>query len=78
MTTLAIARSIKSDALPPGAVGVRPGGLLSHVRRPCGAHQVDAYCVGRSSDGSGLVYWCAEGRHHLSSPRESAGIRRAA
>lgn len=78
MTTLAIARSIKSDALPPGAVGVRPDGLLSHVRRPCGAHQVDAYCVGRSSDGSGLVYWCAEGRHHLTSPRESARIRRAA
>lgn len=60
---------IGPGALPPSAVAVRPGGLLSHVRRTCGAHHTQCYCVGRERDGSGLIYWCAEGRHHLSSPR---------
>ena len=33
---------IGPNALPPTAVAVRPGGLLSHVRRPCRAHGGDA------------------------------------
>ncbi len=67
MSTLAIPVPIGPNALPVTAVTVRPGGVLAHVRRPCGAHAVDAYCVGRERDGSGLIYWCAEGHHHIAS-----------
>jgi hypothetical protein len=50
-------------------VHVQAEGLLSRVRRTCTDHKADAYCVGRRADGDGLVYWCPEGRHHLSSNR---------
>ena len=69
MSTLAIPVPIGPNALPPTAGPVRPGGVLSHVRRPCGAHGTEAYCVGRERDGSGLIYWCAEGHHHLTSSK---------
>lgn len=71
MTTLAIAMTTEPDSLPPGCVGVRPRGVLSRVRRTCTAHRADAYCVGQGDDGSGLVYWCSKGQHHMTSDRSA-------
>lgn len=69
MTTLAIAMTTEPDPLPGGCVGVRAGGVLSRVHRTCTAHRADAHCVGRDQGGLGLVYWCPEGHHHLTSDR---------
>lgn len=69
MTTAAVTVLTGPDILPEGCVHVHADGLLSRVRRTCTDHRADAYCVGRRADGEGLVYWCPEGRHHLSSNR---------
>ncbi len=65
MTTAAVTMLAGPDILPGGCVHVRPGGVLSRVHRTCPEHHADASCVGRHADGSGLVYWCPDGRHHL-------------
>lgn len=55
----------EARSLPHGAEPVDPGGLLSHVRRPCDDHGADATCVGRDERAACLVFWCARGEHHL-------------
>ncbi|MFM8828103.1 MAG: hypothetical protein ACKOGE_02310 [Actinomycetota bacterium] len=67
MSTAAVTTLTGPDILPAGCVHVRPGGVLSRVRRTCTTHKCDAHCVGRRSDGDGLVYWCADGRPHITS-----------
>lgn len=69
MTTAAVTMLTGPDILPEGCVHVNADGLLSRVRRTCAEHRADAYCVGRHQNGDGLVYWCAEGRHHVESER---------
>ena len=69
MTTAAVTMLTGPDILPAGCVHVNTEGLLSRVRRTCAEHRADAYCVGRHESGEGLVYWCAEGRHHIASER---------
>ncbi|MEO2140375.1 MAG: hypothetical protein ABGX91_09075 [Thermoleophilia bacterium] len=69
MTTAEVTVLVGPDILPPGCEHVRPDGVLSRVRRTCCEHRADAYCVGRAVQGPGLVYWCTEGRHHLTSDK---------
>ena len=69
MSTAPITVLTGPDILPDGCVHVQADGLLSRVRRTCDEHHADAYCVGRRANGDGLVYWCAEGRHHIASAR---------
>ncbi len=69
MTTATVMMLSGPDILPEGCDHVRVGGVLSHVQRTCTTHRTDALCVGRHANGNGLVYWCAEGRHHIGSDR---------
>ena len=63
-TTAATDRHLREPAaLPPGAVPVRPGGLLAGVRRECAQHGRDATCVARQDQPGALVFWCPEGHH---------------
>ena len=69
MSTAAITVLTGPDILPEGCVHVNADGVLSRVRRACTEHGSDAWCVGRRADGDGLVYWCDEGRHHITSDK---------
>lgn len=69
MSTAKVTVLAGPDILPPGYVHVRPGGVLSRVHRSCRTHRADAHCVGRHQSGDGLVYWCADGQHHLTSDK---------
>ena len=56
-----------TQAVPAGAVGVRPEGLLASVRRPCPQHPgPECCCVARRPDERCLVFWCPVGGHHFS------------
>ncbi len=63
MTTQEMARTTHSEGMK-GMLPVRPGGLLAGVRRPCPDHGADCECVARTHAGQ-LVFWCAEGAHHV-------------
>jgi hypothetical protein len=65
MTTLMIPVTTEPDTLPGNCIPVQADGVLSRVRRTCTAHRAEAYCVAREVDVERLVYWCAEGRHHM-------------
>ena len=49
----------------PEMVPARPDGILARVRRPCVDHHCDCQCVGHLEDEGCLVFWCADGGHHL-------------
>lgn len=54
------------DAVPQGAVRVRPGGLLASVRRSCPDHAgPESSCVARQPERGCLVFWCEQGAHHF-------------
>ncbi len=61
MSTSTVSRSA---TLPSGAVAIRPGGLLSGVRRVCAGHGCECPCVSHAANGQ-LLYWCEAGQHHL-------------
>lgn len=62
MTTTAVHGAA---ALPPGAVPVRPNGLLAGVVRPCREHEGECPCVARTGDGR-LLFRCDAGGHLFS------------
>lgn len=65
MTTLALPVTTEPDTLPGNCIPVHEGAVLSRVSRTCAAHGASVFCVARDVDQDRLVYWCAEGRHHV-------------
>ncbi len=51
----------------PEMIPAREDGILARVRRPCAEHGGECSCVGHLEDEGCLVFWCASGRHILTS-----------
>lgn len=65
----------RTTGLPRGARGIREGGLLAGVHRPCpDHHEPDCPCVATAADGH-MVFHCEAGDHHFTahSPAVSRG-----
>ncbi len=64
-TALRFAAPVEVAELFPDLIPARPDGILARVRRPCADHRCDCQCVGHLEDEGCLVFWCADGGHHL-------------